>query len=39
VEKACRKICQDIYNKCRSINPQTAMCYQLSEYCATTCGK
>lgn len=42
VKSACQRICTSIYKKCRSINPKTAMCYQLSEYCATlrgVCGK
>jgi hypothetical protein len=34
VSKACKRICTAIYKKCRSINSKTAMCYQLSEYCA-----
>ena len=37
VDRACKRICDLIYKKCRSINPNTALCYQLSEYCATEC--
>jgi hypothetical protein len=39
IDKACAKICQLIYQKCRSINPNTALCYQVSEFCAASCGK
>ena len=39
VSKACKRICTLIYKKCRSIDSKTAMCYQLSEYCAETCAK
>lgn len=34
VGQACKRICTAIYKQCRKINPKTAMCYQLSEYCA-----
>jgi hypothetical protein len=39
VDRACKRICTLIYQKCRSINPNTALCYQLSEYCAGECAK
>ena len=39
VTKACRSICQEIYKKCRSINPKTALCHMVSEHCAEKCGK
>ena len=39
VVKACRGVCQEIYNKCRSIDPKTAMCHMISEHCAEKCGK
>ena len=39
VRKACKRICRKIYNKCRSINPKTAMCHMLQEYCANNCAK
>ena len=39
VTKACRRICTLVYKKCRSIDPKTAMCYRVSEYCAETCAK
>jgi hypothetical protein len=39
VKKACARICNLIYNKCRSINPGTAMCHMLAEYCSTDCSK
>jgi hypothetical protein len=37
VDKACKRICDLVYKRCRSINPNTALCYQLSEYCAVEC--
>jgi hypothetical protein len=37
VRKACSRICKLIYGKCRKINPNTALCHQVSEYCAVTC--
>lgn len=37
--KACKKVCTEIYTKCRSIDPKTAMCHMISEHCAETCGK
>jgi hypothetical protein len=37
VSKACKRICALIYTKCRKINPNTALCHQVSEYCAATC--
>jgi hypothetical protein len=39
VEKACKRICDMLYKKCRSIDPNTALCYQVSEYCAAECPK
>jgi hypothetical protein len=39
VKKACARICNLMYNKCRSINPGTAMCHMLAEYCSTDCSK
>jgi len=39
VKKACDRICQMIYGECRRIDPKTAMCHMLSEYCATHCSK
>ena len=39
VKKACKRICTMVYKKCRSINPKTALCYQVSEYCAENCAK
>ena len=39
IDKACKRICDMIYKKCRSVDPKTAMCYTLSEYCATECAK
>lgn len=39
VRKACKRICRKIYGKCRSINPKTAMCHMLQEYCAANCAK
>ncbi len=39
VDKACKRVCDLIYKKCRSINPNTALCYQVSEYCAVECPK
>lgn len=39
VTKACRSVCQEIYKKCRSINPKTALCHMVSEHCAEKCGK
>ena len=39
VTKACRGVCQEIYNKCRTINPKTALCHMVSEHCAEKCGK
>ncbi|MCB9557533.1 MAG: hypothetical protein H6707_15605 [Deltaproteobacteria bacterium] len=39
VDKACRRICTLVYKKCRGIDPNTALCYQLSEYCAQNCAK
>ena len=39
VKKACARICQMIYNKCRSLNPNTSLCYQVSDYCANECSK
>jgi len=38
-QHACQGICQVVYHKCREINPNTALCYQVSEFCAETCGK
>ena len=39
VVKACRRICRKIYSKCRSIDPKTAMCHVLQEYCGLNCAK
>ena len=39
VRKACKRICRKIYGKCRSINPKTAMCHMLQEYCVANCAK
>ena len=39
VRKACKRICHKIYGKCRSINPKTAMCHMLQEYCMANCAK
>jgi hypothetical protein len=38
VNKACKRICILIYKKCRSIDPKTAMCHMLSEYCKESCA-
>jgi len=37
VAKACKRICKLVYDKCRQINPNTALCHQVSEYCSVTC--
>jgi hypothetical protein len=39
VDRACKRICDMVYKKCRSINPNTALCYQVTEYCAVECPK
>ncbi|MCC6750826.1 MAG: hypothetical protein IT371_24425 [Deltaproteobacteria bacterium] len=39
VQKACKRICTLVYQKCRAINPSTALCYQVAEYCAGACDK
>lgn len=39
VKKSCARICQMIYTECRRINPKTAMCHMLQEYCDTHCSK
>jgi len=39
VSNKCRGLCDQIYKKCRSINPNTSLCYMISEYCATNCVK
>jgi hypothetical protein len=39
VGKACARICRMTYEKCRSIDPKTAMCHMLQEYCTKNCTK
>jgi len=39
VAKACARICKMIYDECRRLNPKTAMCHMLSEFCASRCSK
>ena len=39
VGKACKRICRLTYERCREINPNTALCHQVREYCNQTCAK
>lgn len=39
VKKACDRICKMVYDECHRINPKTAMCHMVSEYCHTHCSK
>jgi hypothetical protein len=39
VGKACARICMMIYNECRRLNPKTAMCHMLQEFCNKRCTK
>lgn len=39
VAKACKRICTLVYQHCRSLNPNTSLCYQVSEHCAANCLK
>ena len=39
VKKACGRSCKMIYDECHRVDPKTAMCHMMSEYCHNHCSK